>query len=172
MIWRDVTGYRYPYRVSDMGDFQKQNADGTWKDLKATLDGKNVKVHVETIDGKRVTQVLGRIVYKAFHGSIPPGHDVVHKNRVKADCTIYNLVAVPHNACRSTPGNRRPVLKLDRNGEVVAIYKSVVEAAAKNHISTAAMGKRCLGLIKYPYRLDGYNYVYEERDRRRKRNHG
>ena len=169
MIWREVKGYRFLYRVSDMGSFQKQKADGTWRDIKASLDGKNVKVHVETLDGKRVTRILARIVYEAFHGSIPSGHDVVHKNKLKADCAVYNLVAVPHNARRSTPGNRRPVLKLDRNGEVVAIYKSVVEAAAKNHISTAAMGKRCLGLIKDPYRLDGYNYVYEEKRWRKKK---
>lgn len=169
MIWREITCYRYPYRVSDMGGFQRQHTDGTWRDISPSFDGKRAKVHVTTVAGVRKTVTLARIVYEAFHGSIPPGHDVVHKNRVKADCSAYNLAAVSHTACRSTPGNRRPVLKLDRNGEVVAIYKSVVEAAAKNHISTAAMGKRCLGRVKDPYRLDGYNYVYEEKRWRKKK---
>lgn len=170
MNWREITGYRYLYRVSDMGEFQRQHTDGTWRDISPTFDGKRVKVHVTTIAGVRKTVTLARIVYEAFRGSIPPGYDVTHKNSLKADCSVYNLAAVSHTACRSTPGNRRSVLKLDRNGEVVAIYKSVVEAAAKNHISTAAMGKRCLGLVKDPYRLDGYNYVYE--DKRRKKIHG
>lgn len=172
MIWREITGYRFLYRVSDMGTLQRQKPNGTWHDVTATNDGKKMTVHMETVDGRRLTCVLARIVYQAFYGSIPDGHKVVKKNGLKADCSIYNLVAIPLNANLSSPGHRKTVLKLDRNGEVVAIYKSALEAAAKNHISKAAICKRCRGEIQDPYRLDGYNYVYEERDKRRKRNHG
>ena len=50
----------------------------------------------------------------------------------------------------------------DKDGNVVAIYKSQKEAAQKNYMSTCAMWHWCHGRRKDSYALDGYKYVLEE----------
>lgn len=165
MIWRPVTGFKRPHRVSDMGVLQCLKSDGSWHDVPVHLRPSRVEVYPQTPDGRSPTRILARIVYEAFRGPIPATHNVIHKNGLKADCSIYNLEAINRKKPPSRPGNSRPVMKVDRDGNVVDIYASCSEAARKNHISQSAMSNRCAGLIQDPYRLDGYNYVYEQHKR-------
>jgi hypothetical protein len=83
---------------------------------------------------------------------------------MKWDNAVENIVFLTPSkaATMHRPGNSRPVVKLDREWNVVAMYRSGAEAARVNHISQAAMDKRCRGVIADPYRLDGCNYLYED----------
>lgn len=171
MSWKLIEGYRWPYRVSDQGEVQKQLPSGEWKTLKPyPYSGKwRVQMWLDEKNWKRVQ--VPKLVADAFMGGTPPGMCRVHKNGLKHDNAVENIVFMPRAKAGTMhrPGNSRPVLKVDRSGNVVAVYQSTVEAARENHISQQAICKRCLGLIDYPYRLDGYNYIYEERTRRKKR---
>lgn len=164
MEWRLIEGnWRWPYRVSDQGEVQKQNQSGKWKTLKPYPYSGQWRVELRTADGMSKRVQVAKLVVDAFMGGTPPGMCRVHRNRLKNDNAVQNIIFLTREqaAKRQRPGNSRPVLKVDRNGEVVAFYPSTMEAARKNHISQAAIGKRCLGLIADPYRLDGFNYVYD-----------
>lgn len=170
MDWKAIEGYRYPYRINDQGEVQKQVGPDKWKTLKQCAYGNIMRVDLRLPDGKTVRPSVSKMVADYFMGGTPPGMMRVHRNWLKADNAKENIVFRPRGKSGARPGNCRPVLKVDRAGNVVAIYRSTVEAAKKNHISQAAIGKRCLRRIKDPYRLDGYNYIYEERKERKKKN--
>ena len=172
MAWKRIEGtWRWPYRVSDQGEIQKQLPSGEWRALKPyPYRGQfRIQLWVDEKTWKRVQ--VSKLVADHFMGGTPPGMRRVHRNGSMRDNAAENIIFLPpaEAATRQRPGNSRPVLKVDRAGEVVAIYPSTMEAARANHISQAAIGKRCLGLIEDPYRLDGYNYIYEEKKRRKKK---
>lgn len=174
MRWKLIEGdWRWPYRVSDQGDVQKQLPTGEWQTLKPYqyTTGGQWRVPLCRSDGTRPRLEVSKLVADAFMGGTPAGMFRVHKNGLKHDNAVENLVFMTRAeaARQHRPGNSRPVLKLDRSGNVVAIYSSGVEAAKANHISQASMSRHCLGSIADPYRLDGYQYIYEDIGRKRRK---
>ena len=170
MKWKLIDGYRWPYRVSDEGIVERQLDSGRWRRLQPYIAKGRAKVSFQTKDKKQKHIPLARMVAVAFMGGIPPGKVVCLKNGMKMDCAVENIVFKSKTEApkMGRPGNSAPVAKVDRNGEVVAIYPSQSEAARKNHISQAAIGKRCQGLIEDPYRLDGFNYIFADNLGRKK----
>ena len=167
--WVDVTGYKFHYQVSDGGRVRKQMPDGEWFYLKPYLSGRNrACVKMRTEDNKKVDVPVVWLVADAFLGGRRPGMNIVHKNGAKFDCSPWNLVFLTkRDSGKCSEGAaRRTVLKVDREGKVVEIYRSTREAAKKNFISQTAVWNRCLGRVKDPYLLDGYNYQYEEQRRK------
>lgn len=165
MTWKIVEGtWRWPYRVSDQGEVQKQLPSGKWKTLKAyPYSGQwRLQMWVDEKNWKRVQ--VSKLVVDAFMGGTPPGMLRVHRNGMKHDNAVENIVFMSRAkaAKQHRPGNSRPVLKVDKRGRVVAIYRSQSEAAKANFITQQAISKRCHRLVKDPYRLDGYNYIFEK----------
>lgn len=166
MAWKLIAGtWRWPYRVSDQGVVQKQLPDGTWQTIKAyPYSGQwRIQLWVDEKSWKRIQ--VSKLVVDAFLGGTPHGMLRVHKNGMKHDNAVENIIFMPRSkaATRHRPGNSRPVAKVDRKGNVIAIYRSESEAARANHISQQAIAKRCKGKIADPYRLDGFNYIFEDR---------
>lgn len=163
-MWREIEGYKFPYRVSDDGKVQKRASTGEWGTITQKL--KKDQVCVRLARNGRCPQwvAVSKLVADAFMGGTPSGMTRYHRNRVKWDNSVGNIVFLTRRECggQVRPGNSRTVLKVDRDGNVVAIYRSTVEAAEKNHISQSAISSRCNREVKDPYRLDGYNYVYED----------
>lgn len=94
------------------------------------------------------------------------GLHITHRNGVKLDCELRNLVAVkPGQAGRKYHGrpHKRPVIRLDLHGNEV-IYPSVTDAARKNSLSISAMDRRL-----YHGVLDPRGYRFELLNQRRKR---
>ena len=164
-MWKSVDGdWRYTYRVSDAGEVQKQNANGSWKTLNQHLhNGDTMRVGLKRKDGLVKHVSVSKIVADAFLGGTPPGMCRVHRNRSKRDNAVENIIFMTKAAAskRQRPGNSLPVLKLDRDGEVVGAYCSVSEAARHNYISLASIARRCRGEVSNPYDLDGFNSVYD-----------
>ena len=117
---------------------------------------------VDDTKWKRVQ--ISKLVADAFMGGTPPGMLRVHKNRMRHDNAVENIVFMTRAeaAKRYRPGNTKSVAKVDADGNVVEIYKSSVEAAKKNYISQQAISRRCLGKVADPYNLDGCNYVFAD----------
>ena len=163
--WKIVEGtWKWPYRISDQGDVQRQLPSGQWRDLKPYMYNGQLRIHM-WIDGvawKRVQ--ISKLVADAFMGGTPPGMLRVHKNRMRHDNAVENIAFMTRAeaAKRYRPGNSRPVAKVDADGNVVEIYKSSVEAAKKNYISQQAISRRCLGKVTNPYDWDGFNYVFAD----------
>jgi hypothetical protein len=125
-------------------------------------------------DGTIKRVQVAKLVVDAFMDGTPPGMVRFHKNGLKQDNAVENIIFMTRSkaAKMQRPGNSRPVLKLDREGNVVDMYPSISEAARKNHISHAAIGKRCLGLVEDPFRLDGHDYIFEENENKWRKKHG
>lgn len=170
MAWKLIEGYKYPYRVSDQGEVQRQAPNGEWRTRKAYPYSGQWRVQLWLPDGSFKRVQVSKLVADAFMGGTPPGMLRVHRNGMKHDNAVENIVFMSRAkaAKQHRPGNSAPVLKVDKRGKVVAVYRSTSEAAKANHISQSAISKRCLGQIEDPYRLDGYNYIFEEKRRRRK----
>ena len=169
--WVEITGYKFRYQVNEEGHVRKEMPDGSWYYLTPYTSGRaRACVKMRTVEDKKVDIPLVWLVADAFLGGRRPGMAIVHRNGAKFDCSARNLMFTTRKKCAAiSAGNRRrTVLKVNRKGEVVAIYPSVKKAATENYISPNSIWLRCACKVKDPYRLDGYDYRYENTRREAK----
>lgn len=163
-MWVAIKGYRYPYRINEDAKVQKYE-DGAWTDLNPQLGSRTRSVvYLRAKDGKRVPAPLVTLMADAFMGGRKPGHCIVYRNGLKKDCQLANLRQVTRTECAKIAykNRRKSVAKIDQDGNVVEVYSSATEAAKRNFLSMTAIVSRCAKKVKDPYRLDGYNYLYED----------
>lgn len=163
-MWRPVEGFKPHYRVNEEGCVESK-ARGEWKPLKQHINGGRVCVNMRTESGSHKHISVAKIVYETFVRKLEPGEVVFHKDRVKWNCKVWNLVAIDQGDIAGiVRGARKSIAKIDRNGEVVWIYGSFKEACQKEYISTYAMWLRLTNKVKNPFKLTGYTYQYEDRE--------
>lgn len=162
--WVEITGYRFRYRINREAVVQKELESGKWYTLRAYISGRSrACVKMRTEDNRKVDVPVVWLMADAFMGGRRPGYNIIHRNGAKLDCALVNLAFASKQATgKISSGNRRKaVMKVDRSGQVVAIYPSAREAARRNYISQNSIWARCVGKVKDPYRLDGYDYRYD-----------
>lgn len=150
-----------------MADVQRKMPDGTWHTLKPFMSKKNKRVYITLWFSETVRKpvTLVRLMDAMFFDSYATKHkmSITHKNKVKTDCSIYNLVFIPREEFgKNNQNSAKRVVKIDKDGNSVAYYNSCKEAASKNFISTTAVYNRVNNKIKYPFRFDGFNYQFVE----------
>ena len=159
MEWREIPGYKYPYRISDQGEVQKWDGKA-WVTL--IPDTISVRVHVRLKRENGVQHRVGvfRLLDKYFNGGYADKHGlcVGPKNGVKTECTLENLAyktqsEIGRKALSRTV--RKPVIRYDRYGNAT-IYPSVHEAATKNGLSKSSLDRRL-----YQGVLDPRGYRFE-----------
>lgn len=166
-MYRDIPGYKFKYRVNEEGTVEKLLPDGSWQQLRPYLGARTrACVKMRTKDNRKVSVPLVWLVADAFMHGRRPGLCIVHKNGCKLDCAVNNLQYMTRQECSrlSSGCKRKAVYKLDRDGNVLAVYKSVREAASKNYISETAVWNRCNRKLQDPFKLDGYDYRYKVED--------
>ena len=166
-IYKSIPNMRFEYRVGDMADVQRKMPDGTWHTLKPFMSKKNKRVYITLWFSETVRKpvTLVRLMDAMFFDSYATKHkmSITHKNKVKTDCSIYNLVFVPREEFgKNNQNSAKRVVKIDKDGNSVAYYSSCKEAASKNFISTTAVYNRVNNKVKYPFRFDGFNYQFVE----------
>ena len=166
-IYKSIPNMRFEYRVGDMADVQRKMPDGTWHTLKPFMSNKNKRVYITLWFSETVRKpvTLVRLMDAMFFDSYATKHkmSITHKNKVKTDCSIYNLVFVPREEFgKNNQNSAKRVVKIDKDGNSVAYYNSCKEAASKNFISTTAVYNRVNNKVKYPFRFDGFNYQFVE----------
>ena len=166
-IYKSIPNMRFEYRVGDMADVQRKMPDGTWHTLKPFMSKKNKRVYITLWFSETVRKpvTLVRLMDAMFFDSYATKHkmSITHKNKVKTDCSVYNLVFVPREEFgRNNQNSAKRVVKIDKDGNSVAYYNSCKEAASKNFISTTAVYNRVNNKVKYPFRFDGFNYQFVE----------
>ena len=166
-IYKSIPNMRFEYRVGDMADVQRKMPDGTWHTLKPFMSKKNKRVYITLWFSETVRKpvTLVRLMDAMFFDSYATKHkmSITHKNKVKTDCSIYNLVFVPREKFgKNNQNSAKRVVKIDKDGNSVAYYNSCKEAASKNFISTTAVYNRVNNKVKYPFRFDGFNYQFVE----------
>lgn len=170
MNWKMIEGYRWPYRINEDAVVQRQRMDGSWKTLKPFLAGGKKRgsgrmaVRMCVNPHQNTSRYLVDLMADAFMQGRIPGMIITHRNGMKTDCAACNLVYSTQREVGKRFGSngRHSVEKVSPSGEVVALYRSVTEAAKKNYICRNAIIHRCQGRSRRPYALDGFTYRYEK----------
>ena len=95
MTWRQINGYQYPYRINEEAQVQKWDGK-QWIDIRARISGNRAVVYLRTVEGKQYKAALVRLMDDAFWEGRAKrdGLHITHRNGVKLDCELRNLVAV------------------------------------------------------------------------------
>ncbi len=153
----------FQYRINEDGIVQKLDGD-RWVNLTPMLSSTRAEVSMRRKDGRRCKVPVVRLMANAFLGGQPHGKSIVHRNGSKLDNSLWNLKVVSRGeaAKLSDSPKRRPVEKVDRDGNVVDLYRSQAAAAKANYISKNAVSERCRNKLKDPYLLTGFTFRYEK----------
>lgn len=166
-VYKSIPNMRFEYRVGDMGDVQRKMPDGTWHTLKPFMSKSSKRLYISMWFSEKVRKPVPvvRLMDDLFFDSYAKKHrmNITHKNGIKTDCSIYNLMFVPREEFGKNNHNSvKRVVKVDRDGNRVAYYNSCKEAASKNFISATAVHNRVNNKVKNPFSLDGFNYQLVE----------
>lgn len=52
----------------------------------------------------------------------------------------------------------KPVEKVDENGNVVAAYRSILEASRENYMDRMAISRMCSGMVKSSHSANSFTY--------------
>lgn len=158
--WRDIPGYKYPYRISSEGEVQ-QLVRGKWRDLSVRLErGVRAEVRLRRMDGKQVHRGVFRLLDEYFRGGYARkrGLKISPKNGVKTECTLDNMAYKTQAEIGRDSMKRsmsKPVVRYDKNGNM-KLYKSVKDAA-----KDAGMPHQTLNWRMYHGVLDPRGYRWE-----------
>ena len=166
MPWKNIDGYSIPCRINEDGCVQTFYR-GVWHDKKQRIHRWQATVTLPVGGRKRKYVAVSGLMADAFLGGRREGDCVLHKDKSKLNNAVWNLEVVRRGGLGST-GARKAVVKIDRDGNVVAVYKSATEAAMREYVSLSTISLCCRNKIKDKYRLGGgYTYQYEKDYRRR-----
>ncbi|KAG5182911.1 hypothetical protein JKP88DRAFT_241217 [Tribonema minus] len=117
---------------------------------------------LHTIGGKGY--VAHRLVVRAWIGEIPEGHMVDHKNEVRSDNDASNLRIVT----RSENGKHSRVVRvavdqrLERTGDVIATFKSMVDAARETQTKHGSIATSMRNGVRVMAKADGTLYYWSK----------
>lgn len=167
-IYKSIPNMRFEYRIGDMADVQRKMPNGEWQTIKPFMSKHNKVLYINlwfTDTLRKPIPVIRLMDTYFFDGYARKNHlNITHKNHVRTDCSVYNLVFVDDVQLRNMYKANKRVVKVDRNGQAVEYYKSCAEAAKRNFISKTAVHNRCTNKLQNPWLLDGYNYQFVEDD--------
>ena len=166
--WRDIPGYTGKYQVDQEGNVRRVFPSGKTRKMtpyyKKVSSGKKLIVKL-TINGNSKEETLLSIMAKTFLGKCPDGYVPYHKNGCKNDNYINNIAYISKKKLGKLVGakaKRKPVAKIDNNGEIVDVYSSARQAARENYMSYQTVIDRCNGKCKSAFAPDGYAYAWED----------
>jgi len=158
-IWKDVKGFEGLYQVSNMGrvrSLDRWTLNERPRFIKGRMLNPNMNkykgyLRISLSDGHRNRKhyEVHRLVALHFVPGYKEGLVVNHKNEVKTDnraenlewCTYqYNL-----NYSDIIAWKRKPVYQYDDNGNEIARFSSVTEAAKAMNVTVACIGNCCRG---------------------------
>lgn len=164
MMWKQIDGYLWPYRINEDGEVQKFYKD-KWVELHPYVSGGRARamVKMRSVDNKKIEVPVVWLMADAFMGGRREGYGIIHKDGMKLNNALWNLEFRPVSKCGllSCHSKRKSVLKIDKSGNVVEMYRSLAEAAKNEFVDKNCILQRCKNRVKHPYRLTGYNYQYE-----------
>lgn len=167
--WKEIKlDTKYRYAASTLGRIMKIDKKGKKKIIKEHYHNRSWHIGLTMADGKRRKYQVITLISRTFLGNPPKGYVAIHKNGIVSDHRLSNIKYIPRGE-QITSYNRykrKPVMKIDKNAEVVMIYPSATICAEKNNFSPKAIINRCNGIYKTFWASDGFEYCYEDDSRR------
>lgn len=151
----------YPnYEVSDQGEVRNAKTKKLLS-LKKKIRG-YVYVHLHQ-DGKSKVVTVHRLIASAFIPNPNNLETVNHINYIKDDNRVENLEWMSYS---ENSGNKNPhkiivgkqIEQLDLNGNILAEFDSISQAARELHINRGSINQVCLGKLKT---AGGYIFRYK-----------
>lgn len=165
MTWVDIPGYYYHYQISEDGQVRRETSNGAYRTIRGHLvtNGSTYRLVRLTVKPKQYKRVLvTSLMRDAFFGGKREGYRLAHRNGSTTDDALCNLMMIrDEDAGRRRINNRRAVEKIDRDGNVMAVYPSVKSAAIKEYIGQKAIIKRAKKRMKTDeFALCGFSFRY------------
>lgn len=171
--WRDIPGFFGRYQVSSEGRVRRICPKSgkvallhPYTRRRATRTNSSaLRVHLQLPNGRRVERPVMKLVSDVFL-NVPKGKHAVHRNGVRSDNSISNIVLMSAQECGKKYGarsKRRTVVKVNSAGEILECYASAREAARNNFVSYQTVMDRCNGKVKKEFALDGCSYRWDDR---------
>lgn len=151
-VWKDIPGYEGIYQASHAGQIRRVRTTGQGV-MMQTFKNNIMVIQLTDGKGKRKEQRVAFLVASAWLGPRPRNAVIIHKNRIRTDNCAANLEYIDRRRWGQIIGGdtrRRPVVKKDLTGEIIACYKSARQAARENHYSYQTIIDRCNGRLKRP----------------------
>lgn len=165
--WKDIPGYEGKYQIDKEGNVRRVYASGSTRAMSPyhrKMSGSQRLVVKLTRGGKPKAEVLMQLVALTFLGPPPEGCVPYHRNGCQSDNYLNNIAYISRRELGRQTGassRRRPVAKLDADGEIVEVYSSAREAAKRNYMSYQTVMDRCNGKTKSGLAPDGYEYMWD-----------
>lgn len=172
-IWKDIPGYEGYYQVSSFGRVRSLTRVVNGRTLSGkilSLHGlKNSYLHITLYkSNQKQTVLVHRLVGMVFVPGYKKGLDINHKDENKQNNHYQNLEFVTHSynmaygnrmakSLETRKPNMKRVVQMNLDGEIVAMYDSVNDAARKNGYYNTPIWQCCK---RKPKALTAYGYVW------------
>lgn len=170
VIWKDIDGYGGKYQVSYAGDIRRVYRSGKTRLLTPFKRSENSRsrkitrdrlyVHLTDDNGKSKQVPVLKIVSRTFLPPPKPGEVPYHKNGVVTDNWVSNIGFIDRQTLGYKTGyisKARAVIKIDRSGDFIEVYRSARGAAKHCFMSYQTIIDRCNGF----YKKDGKKYGFK-----------
>lgn len=171
--WLDIPGLGGLYQASTEGRIRRIWAKSGKKTIlqpytcarrNKKANRNSLRVHITMSDGRRVERPVIRLVAEIFF-NVPEDKRAVHRNGLRTDNSVRNIIFLSDRELGERYGAmaaRKPVVKIDTDGNAVAYYSSARSAAKENYVSYQAIIDRCNDKIKKEFALDGHSYRWDD----------
>lgn len=168
--WRDIPEYGGKYQADREGNIRRVFPSGKTRMMSQyykKMSGSQRLVVKLTKDKKPKEETVLNVIARTFLGPAPEGCVPYHKNGCQTENHLNNIAYITRKELGKLTGSasgRRPVVKIDQNGEIVDVYSSAREAARHNYLSRQCVTDRCNGKWKSAFAPDGYAYAWEDKE--------
>ena len=173
--WRDIPGYAHHYQISDDGvvrliytveDRPKHSpVMRTLRQHVSDFVGRQPTVRLLTKDGKYERVRVIRLMRDIWMNGKIKGYVVSHIDTNAFNNALYNLQYTTRRevAAIGAKYNRKPVVKVDKEGNAVEVYPSIIRAAEAEHICRSAISNMCNHKLKYSIVTGGeFTFVFSD----------
>lgn len=171
--WRPIPGFGGLYELSNLGEVRSWRVLGgkhkkgerasepriLAPTLRRRSSGQQI-LEISLWDGEKSSYPMNirNLVRDIWMDGPQPGKVLALANGDPTNCSVYNLKYITRAEVNRTKDTslRKPVVKCEGK-EVVDVYRSVVDAAKKNHLTVSGLRNR----IRRKTVVDGFYFRFE-----------
>lgn len=145
MVWKEIEGYKYRYRIGDEGVIQKYDEKKGWVEVKTYCHRRVLYVRLRTNEDKQQRVPVFRLIDDYFYDGYAKKNGLVMSriSDIKDDFSVGNIYFTTRKELGKKFGGigRRKTVFMTYKGEET-VYKSVTQAAKKNGLTRNALLRR------------------------------